>query len=57
MKIEVSLEEMEQIEEIIIVGKDDVVQGGCVGKGVTWVEESYCNRTWFEEPCYNCKSD
>ena len=47
MKIEVSLEEMEQIEEIIIVGKDDFVQGGYVGKGVAWVEEPYCN----------CKSD
>ena len=47
MKIEVSLEEMEQIEEIIIVGKDDFVQGGYVDKGVAWVEEPYCN----------CKSD
>ena len=42
MKIEVSLEEMEQIEEIIIVGKDDFVQGGYVDKGVAWVEEPYC---------------
>ena len=41
MKIEVSLDEMEQIEEIIIVGKDDIVQGGPVGK-VMWVEEPYC---------------
>lgn len=41
MKIEVSLEEMEQIEEIIIVGKDDFAQGGSVGK-VMWVEEPYC---------------
>lgn len=41
MKIEVSLEEMEQIEEIIIVGKDDFAQGGYVGR-VVWVEEPYC---------------